>query len=463
MKAVNKKIIATVIALCLLSALASGVLVHALSSSDVSNTTAMEGSMLDGYSWIIYQQSTTVYRRDGVTGEVYTGTDFTTVVQNAIDDIEDGSPYKGGSILIKAWENFYEADSSIYVNEGRGWIHIYGEGRRATKIRGMGDYPVFIFNGTKADNIQSPTVANMWIRGGTKSNTNAHCLELRWTHSGTFENLWLDGCYDAIHIVRDWQSTFRNIKIWSAGDDAAGPGNSDVQNGIVTEERAHEGSIAQNGFVLQDILMYKPYGDGLRLKSASGIKATDVEIQLPQDNGLHIGGESADKFGSHFNHFENLLIDQAQNHGVFVEQSSGEGKEETCHDLWFNNLWTRASGTAKDGVHLDGVHGIEFNGGFIHASEDDGLYATGCGKISITGVQFKDNAQGTATGDDVHFHDTSDSTITGCIMVTGPDGSQDKCVETEGSSNYNTIVGNNLRANGITTVGANTITADNQT
>jgi hypothetical protein len=464
-KAMKKKLITLAIVVGIISALLAGSVVYyvtAATSSSVASTTLEEGSLLSGYDYIFYREGSTYYRRDGVTGEVTSGMDFQALFQWAIDDLESsaGGNNYGGNIKIMPYAGFYDVDSSIYVGTVEyGRVSIEGSGQHQTWIRALGDYPVFYLNGSQGDNANGIRIANLRIRGGGYTNTNAHGIYMSWTHSCIIENIFIEGARDAIHIVRDWRSYFHNVKIYGASATEA-----EVYNGFVVEEVTKGASAAQNGFVINNLWIGSVVNIGMSLKSISGIKGNNIEIGLSGSYGMYIGGESAGKWGSHYNHFVNVLIDQSKNHGLYVAQSSGTAEDEKTHDIWFNGLWVGSTGTDPlanlHGVYLNDVYNIEIDGGMIVGNGGCGVYALNSEQIVVFNVNFKNNERGGTAAYDVHLDSTVESVIDGNIMELGPLGQVDNSVKESGTSDYN-IISNNIVDMGIVTVGANTIAVDN--
>lgn len=114
-------------------------------SYDLDDTKYEKGSMLSGYTYIIYKDAEGIhYARNGITGSIdYQGLFFVPVIQNCINSL----PLEGGSILLKP--AMYIVTQTIIID--RGGVSIYGESMQDYSYGisgGIVDYSkLYLYNG----------------------------------------------------------------------------------------------------------------------------------------------------------------------------------------------------------------------------------------------------------------------------------------------------------------------------
>ncbi len=160
------------------------------------------GSMVTEASYIIFTDGSTVYARNGLTGEIeFSGIDASTVIQSAINGLTD-APHlnlKGG--LIYFHPAFYYIDTPITINGTSLYdgIRFVGANSISTQLRPTGNFPVFLlFNIGHELNFEN---LGFWINSSLDASYTTYMIDssigAEWV---SFDNCWF-GRGNAIRIV----------------------------------------------------------------------------------------------------------------------------------------------------------------------------------------------------------------------------------------------------------------------
>ena len=144
---------------------------YVVSNPDLSYTTVIqEGSMATEASYIIFQDGTTYYARNGFTGAIdYSGTDCFTVVNSSLYALADATlDWRGGKLFFKKGHYPFGANT-LTLNAYCWGIYLEGEGMsigsQAVYINGTAD-PIIQFTG----NMYGGGLRHMRIRQETDGN-----------------------------------------------------------------------------------------------------------------------------------------------------------------------------------------------------------------------------------------------------------------------------------------------------
>ena len=349
------------------------------------------------------------------------GADY--VCDGTADDVEiqaalDALPSVGGTVVLS--EGTFTLAATVTFNSFRTLI---GAGLRATKITSASDITLLkILNNT-----YSTTIGRLWLYGYAKGVANvsmgiefgATTDKIYWTR---LYDLFIENCRKGISIKSAYKpQTFSSLHLENNYD------------GIVFEDGTYTSEL-----MLSDSRILYCDNIGIYIyRKASGVQLNNIEI-----SSCVTGIRVEDLYWAHFNQ---VLCDSNQRN-YWLEVST------LIKGVQFSNCWAGAA--TYEHMKITGCSKILLSNMQIRPGGSKGIAVSGSNEITITGGQISE-----LSSYGIDLANCNDCVVVG-IRVTGCDTG---LVES-GTSNYNTIVGNNFRGNTnpIVIVGVNTINQHNQ-
>ena len=293
------------------------------------------------YRWLVYNDSGTFKAIDGENGNItYSGTDASTVIQNAIDDMTNGD-------IIHFKVGDYTIESTIYVTSSTDWIIFEGSGYQT----------VFTHNQSNANMIEINTTSQVILRHFSVTNlsaqTGGYAISIFNSYNTKLENIRLDGNYNGYFINGSTETLiinniFREMNGVIGINYTGSPSYVSYSLSIIKLSADNP----TNGNVLMDWIVWDSYANTLSLNDVKLIRGRI---------GLH----------------------------VMDTQTSGDALHQF---LFANDLET--DNTSLSGISWDaGLNGLITNSWFGSSQNAHGLYFAGNGSVIISNSRIVANDQ----------------------------------------------------------------------
>ena len=317
-------------------------------------------------------------------------------------------------------------------------VHLVGAGAYATEIFTSGTNQVIKAIGSSSAPLNKAGVKNMTIRGGGKANTSAHGIDLQWANTCYLENLVFFGCRNALNLAHQWQTYLTNISVHGGGAD---------QSYIGVFMDATDLTYIDNAVIASGVVVQSTSGYGFRIINGQGSKFVNCEAGgNPMVYAWYIGDPPSGTVPCQWLHISNCLGDSTTGTTWLIRQ----GTASELSQIQISNCW---AGNGDKGFYLDGLSYSALTNLLSVGHASSAIVLNQCAYVTVSNSVFKTCNENLSVGVyDIALQSSTYCTINGCTsepLIAGK-----SLVET-GSSNTNTIYGNNL-FQGMTLIGANT-------
>ena len=277
--------------------------------------------------------------------------DVTSGIQAAVDTAAAST---SGRVVLP--DGCYRTKAPITLHSS---IELVGASMRATKIVPNGNFPAISAIGTYAHGLTGVGVQNMSVACAGMSNSNAMGIKLVYVNRGKLKDLYFNGCYHALDLYDQWQTTIDNVTADGLGDQQNRVGiylgaPSDFSN------KAPNNAVVVSNSTMQNVSQY-----GYELVYFAGSKFINDEA-MNGVTGWKLCGDSyiIPEQACQFGHFANILADTTTGPGIVVDQGVNANP---ANNIMFDHVWIGSS--AGQGLYLGGVTYSQFDN--IHITEAD--------------------------------------------------------------------------------------------
>jgi len=261
-----------------------------------------QGFGVEHPDYIIFKGSEdNIYAKSGDNGQImYEDSDFQTVLQSAIDDLDANTqPGFGGTIFIT--EGQYTVTSHIELKHR---VKLVGDGWWSTLLQladNANDNLIQSVVPAGANERSGMGIRDMHLQGNKANNENGHCIALGSNEAGeTPDDSWVERVWignapqDAIHIENGHHNFFHTVVI--GGPDNRGFYANDVRQNISQLYYFDGGAAAGPAFELgadadhckMNIFIQNPANDGVLLDSS--YNHGSIKVQQAGGYGLLLEG-----------------------------------------------------------------------------------------------------------------------------------------------------------------------------
>lgn len=365
-------------------------------------------------------------------------TDDTAAIQAAIDA---GKPYStstaNGRVIYFPPGRYKVTTLDLSACHG---VYLVGAGPYATEIFTSGTNQVIKAIGSSSVPLNKAGVKAMTIRGGGKTNTNAHGIDLQWANGCYLQELVFFGCRNALNLAHQWQSVLRDISVHGSGAD---------QSYIGVFMDATDLTYIDNAVQATNVFVQSTSGYGFRLINAQGSKFTNCEAGgSPMTYAWYIGDPPSGTVKCQWIHFANCLGDSTVSSAWLFRQ----GAATELSQMQLSNCW---AGNGDHGFYFDGCTYITAGNLFASGNTNSGIRLVNSSYLTIANSQLNGNNEAaSASNGDIHIQGGSYNIINGNMSQMA--NSAGKSLLEAGATDSNTIMDNTL-FQGATIVGASTM------
>lgn len=362
--------------------------------------------------------------------------DDTAAIQAAVDSLKPYSEFATDGALIYFPPGRYKVSSAIDL-EGCHGLNIVGAGQQATEVFTTGINQVFKSINSSVSPVNKLSIGKMTVRGGGKSNSNAHGIDFQWTNFCSLFDLVFFGCRHCINVKHNWQTSVINVTGHGSGSDQSYIGMYLAESTLANIDNA----IQAVNVYFQGLEMY-----GFRIINGQGSKFTNCEAGgSPMVNAWYIGDPSSGTVTSRWVHFSNCLGDSTSSACWLFRK----GACTELSEMHLSNCW---AGNGEYGFYLDGARNLALSGCLAIGNTKSGVCTLNAVQNTFNGMQLRGNNEYASAADgDFLLQSSNFNIINGCSCNSNAAG---KSVFETGTSNDNNISGCNL-FQGVTIVGAN--------
>jgi len=342
-------------------------------------------------SYIIFKKDGDIFARNGDSGNIeFSGTDFATVVNNAIEDLPNYGSAETHSGLIFIKEGVYTVSTPIQLYENTKIVGIgYGgdPSSGGTVLKAADSFNNNIIEyGPFGNNRYFAELRNIGLNGNNLNNTSGHCIFSDNSGAGEPRDLHLINVFairaaeDGAHLENAHGATISDCLFESSGRHGLYLGPNGVEPRLSNVAAILSG-MAETGhgvMILTDrasgnIMVRSAGGDGVHIGSAT-VQPVELNLQIVSknndnygvyDNSMHStiratcrGNGST---GYYVDRVYNLIFVQATGNGGYgVDASSSDYCVIETGDL-YNNTSGKINGPA--GVGRTVVNGLGQNAG----------------------------------------------------------------------------------------------------
>jgi hypothetical protein len=252
-------------------------------------------------------------------------------------------------------------------------IELVGASMRATKIVPGGNFPAISAIGTYAHGLTGVGVQNMSVVCAGMSNANAMGVRMVYVNRGKLRDLYFNGCYHALDLYDQWQTSIDNVTADGRGTQQNKVG---VYMGPPTDvaNKAPNNAVIMSNSTMQNVEQY-----GYELVYFAGSKFINDEA-MNGVTGWKLCGESyiISSQACQFGHFANIVADTTTGPGIVVDQGVNANP---ANNIMFDHVWIGSSiGRA---LYLAGVTYSQFDK--IHITRaDNGVYLHNSNNVKIS-------------------------------------------------------------------------------
>ena len=337
----------------------------------------------------------------------------------------------GAGVRIPA--GTYKTSSAIELLP---YVQVIGSGSYATIIQGSGTHAVFSVSGTLSNVKNSGKLADLSIRGGSKTNVSVRGINVEWSNRYIFENIEIFNCYIGFYFSNNWQTELKNIQIHGSGSDQSYIGFYGAEVDPLNQNNA----VNAYNCTVQGVEKY-----GYRLINFNGSKFSSCEA-LDGEVGFYLGAPTTGTEPIRWGNFVNCLADTNSLIGWRLERGSATFFQQCT----FSNCWAgnSAKGWSISDVSLINISAPLVVGNPLGGGMTAGIELDRCARMTVSGGSVYDY---TTVG--VQLNDCLNVNISGNHFYTTV-GTPSKGLAEAGTSDYN-IAFCNTFTNGATVVGAN--------
>jgi hypothetical protein len=355
-------------------------------------------------------------------------TDDTAAIQAAVSY---ANSLGGAGVRIPA--GTYKTSSAIELLP---YVQVIGSGSYATIIQGSGTHAVFSVSGTLSNVKNSGKLADLSIRGGSKTNASVRGINVEFSNRYIFENIEIFNCYIGFYFSNNWQTELKNIQIHGAGSDQSYIGFYGAEVDPLNQNNA----VNAYNCTVQGVEKY-----GYRLINFNGSKFSSCEA-LDGEIGFYLGAPTTGTEPIRWGNFVNCLADTNSLIGWRLER----GGATFFQQCTFSNCW---AGNSVKGWSISDASLINISAPLVVGNPLGGGMTAGfeldrCSRMTVSGGSVYDYA---TVG--VQLNDCLYVNISGNHFYTTI-GTPNKGLAEAGTSDYN-IAFCNTFTNGATVVGAN--------
>ena len=252
-------------------------------------------------------------------------------------------------------------------------IELVGASMRATKVVPDGNFPAISAIGTYAHGLTGVSVQNMSIVCAGMSNANAMGVKMVYVNRGKLKDLYFNGCYHALDLYDQWQTSIDNVTADGRGSQQ---NNVGVYMGAPTdvENKAPNNAVIMSNSTMQNVAQY-----GYELIYFSGSKFINNEA-MNGITGWKLCGEAyiVSAQACQFGHFFNIIADTTTGPGIVVNQGVNV---HPVNNIMFDHVWIGSS--MEHAIYLAGVTYSQFDN--IHITRaDNGIYIHNSNNVKIS-------------------------------------------------------------------------------
>ena len=345
---------------------------------------------------------------------ICTGTNDDAVIQSGITAIQSTGK---GCLLLS--EGNYNLNASVNLATG---IDIKGVGR-GTFVNTTGNFAAFKITGTSGTPVGDLMIRDLQITGSGKANTSNYGISITFGTHVWMQNLYFTKLYAGLYTKGTYFSTLSNFLM-------QGTGANQMEYGVLTD---WQDATHKNELQLINGIIGNCNSNGVRMKGASGVHASDVIVVNTTGYGWYFGDESAGQY-SEFIFLNNCDADcplgTAGSGYVFIK-----GSADSFEGINISNCW--AGGWGGYGMYFSGgVTNINISNPEIREVGSDGVNSSANG-IKIMGGTIKGwDTANTSTKYAINFNGIASSVALGVQLDANGHSTAGKVRD---SSGVNTI------------------------
>lgn len=413
----------------------------------LDDTFGTQGSQRIGYkSPLNNSVATTVYaavkaRRATAEGDFGVAFDNSTTNTTALQKAVDAMAAIGGGVI--------ELSAGVAVTgtiDRPAAVHIVGQGPYQTRLKATTNLnaPVIRTIGNSGNILNRGGVQGVAIVGSGLANTSCYGIREEWTNRSIMRDVHFHGCYIGYYFSNVWQVVLDYVHAHGGGAEQ----NAIGFYGAEVDPTNQNNAVIANGCLAQDVDEV-----GFRLINANGSKFTSCEAG-GGDYGFYVGNPTAGTEMCRWIHFVNCLGDTNSIHNWYFEK----GAASALKQIHLSNCWG-GTASAGDNFHFSGASEIVMSTLQAVSAYHSSVRFLNSSRCRITGSSLREWNGAAASHPGLAI---DNSTVIGVVNneIYSPTPGTGKAIIMTGTSDYATIVANNLGAN-YTAVGANNQIANN--
>jgi len=414
----------------------------------LDDTSGTQGAQRIGYkSPLTGASASTVYaaiksRRATAEGDFGVVFDNSTVNTTALQTALDALSTAGGGTL--------ELSAGVAVtgtlNRPAG-VHIVGQGPYQTRLKatsGLNAALVQAIGTSGAGVLNRGGVSNLAIVGSGLANTSMTGIKEAWTNRSVMRDVHFHGCYIGYYFSNVWQVVLDQLHAHGGGAEQ----NAIGFWGAEVDPSNQNNAVIATGCVAQDVSLY-----GYRLINANGSKFTSCEAG-GGTYGFYCANPTTGTEAFRWAHFVNCLADTNTSHNWYFEKGSATSVKQ----FQLSNCWGGTSSTGHN-FYFSGVSEMAMSNALAIASYLSSVRFNNSSRCRLSNSVLRDWNGAVGANPGIAVDNSTVIGITGNEIYTATPGTG-KAVIMTGTSDYATIVGNNLGAS-YTSIGANNQIANN--
>jgi hypothetical protein len=317
------------------------------------------------------------------------------------------------------------------------WVYYKGQGAGATQVRALGDFPVFLRNGSHNNVINGGGVSDMTIVGywnqNPSENTNSWGIQSMWPNRAIYRNLRFFSCYIGMYEIGSWQTVWDNLSVDGEGADK---NNHGYWQDEVTEIPYNNNAVVANLCIAQSCA-----GIGFRLLNPNGSIYIGCQAMACGPQGWYIGDPRVGTYPVQFAFFIGCQADTTSGTGWQVSK----GNEPLLNDMHWVQPWSGSS-LGAHGFWGIGMTDCTIDTAKIHTASKCCIELDSCMNVRIRGLQGRNYNTSLGGFAGVNLVDSTSCSVGGDsdISTTHTSGGGGRSVDENGTSDNNKVFGNSL-------------------